>query len=822
MPEQVRIGWRPYVDSGLDVSATAFSNASGITDATQKSAINTLVKDLKRFGLWSKIKAFYPFVGGTAESHKWNLIDPRDLDAAYRLTFSGGWTHNTSGIKGNNTNTIADTKLSLRTVFGATSNSYTLGIYINENPTGMSYRSDIGAADGPFNWSGPQVSPIIGWFNTNTLVYTIHMPSDQWASYSNSSPANVAGLSELKRYKSNYANDFYNGLENGNRRTTINTTNYNPVTSVTIGSQAQSGWVSYSTNRYSSAYIGEALSSLESYLMYITVQKFNTTLNRHVGTGISPINLNTYSTAPALVTTGLKMNLDVASLSVPLEGAYGTNTNSYWGVVTGNYFLNNDIWTDSSGNGNNGTFWSSVANANGDKRSAQYFIEDELNIPELRFRDYNNPGKIFKTGNSADAVLSNYKGSDTSDFTFGGWVKVNSEHSIVILQRGNESLTGGSSLMIYGSLNNKIYVNHNGWVAGAQSSTTMAPNTWYHVYAVWKRQGYTKLYVNGVLQSTVSATSYTSLISSGTGFGMNSMNLSSGMGRSIVGSYQVYDRELSGTEIKQNFDSNKSKYNVVSSEDTDTQAFITAAGITDATQASAVTTLVTSLKTAGIWTKMKAIYPFVGGTAQSHKFNLKDPRDADAAYRLVFNGGWTHTSTGALPNGTTGYADTKLIPSSTLNLNSTHISVYLNTNYSGPGSTDVVDMGVEDASYTNRLFIEPSTNGNVYSINNSNGYSYINTSDSNSLGLYVNNRISSTAINLFKNNIKLINDTARISSGLSVRPLYIGAHNFVGSASYLSSRRQAFASMGDGLTDAEALAFYNAVQAFQTTLGRAV
>ena len=125
MPEQVRIGWRPYVDSGLDVSATAFSNASGITDATQKSAINTLVKDLKRFGLWSKIKAFYPFVGGTAESHKWNLIDPRDLDAAYRLTFSGGWTHNTSGIKGNNTNTIADTKLSLRTVFGAKSNRYT-------------------------------------------------------------------------------------------------------------------------------------------------------------------------------------------------------------------------------------------------------------------------------------------------------------------------------------------------------------------------------------------------------------------------------------------------------------------------------------------------------------------------------------------------------------------------------------------------------------------------------------------------------------------------------------------------------------------------
>ena len=293
------------------------------------------------------------------------------------------------------------------------------------------------------------------------------------------------------------------------------------------------------------------------------------------------------------------------------------------------------------------------------------------------------------------------------------------------------------------------------------------------------------------------------------------------------GDYRVFeviiynsDKSASRFAINENINSYYSIY--TPTVDADAQAFITAASISNSTQQNAVNTLVTSLKTAGVWTKMRALYPFVGGTAESHKFNLKDPRDLDAAYRLVFNGGWTHTSTGAQPNGTTAYADTKLIPSSTLNLNSTHISVYLNTNYSSPGGTDVVDMGVEDASYTNRLFIEPFTGGNVYSINNSNGASFVVTPDSNSLGLYVNNRISSTAINLFKNNIKLINDTARTSSALSVRPLYIGAHNFVGSASYLSSRRQAFASMGDGLTDAEALAFYNAVQTFQTDLGRAV
>lgn len=78
--------------------------------------------------------------------------------------------------------------------------------------------------------------------------------------------------------------------------------------------------------------------------------------------------------------------------------------------------------------------------------------------------------------------------------------------------------------------------------------------------------------------------------------------------------------------------------------DADALAFITAANITDTTQKSAVTQLVTDLKSANIWTKMKAIYPFVGGTASSHRFNLKDPRDLDVAFRLVFNGGWTHSS----------------------------------------------------------------------------------------------------------------------------------------------------------------------------------
>ena len=55
------------------------------------------------------IKVLYPYVGGVAASHKYNFLDPRDLDAAYRITWSGGVTHNANGITGNGVNGTGDT-----------------------------------------------------------------------------------------------------------------------------------------------------------------------------------------------------------------------------------------------------------------------------------------------------------------------------------------------------------------------------------------------------------------------------------------------------------------------------------------------------------------------------------------------------------------------------------------------------------------------------------------------------------------------------------------------------------------------------------------
>jgi hypothetical protein len=252
--------------------------------------------------------------------------------------------------------------------------------------------------------------------------------------------------------------------------------------------------------------------------------------------------------------------------------------------------------------------------------------------------------------------------------------------------------------------------------------------------------------------------------------------------------------------------------------DPDAQAFITAANITDNTQKTAINTLVVNLKGYGIWTKMKAIYPFVGGTATTHKWNLKNPLDTDAAFRLVFSGGWTHSSTGPTPNGVNAYADTFLVPNTILSQNSTHISYYsrINSNLTeieigasnGPNATD------------NKLVLEIRTsNVTYYNINSTT--TYISHADTDSRAFYIGNRTASNVVNGWRNSSKLATGTTA-STTPSTAKVYLGAFNRVGSVVFYSTKQCAFASLGDGLTDTEAANFYTAVQAFNTTLGRQV
>ena len=250
--------------------------------------------------------------------------------------------------------------------------------------------------------------------------------------------------------------------------------------------------------------------------------------------------------------------------------------------------------------------------------------------------------------------------------------------------------------------------------------------------------------------------------------------------------------------------------------DADAQAFITATGISG-TNATAINKLVIDLKAGGVWTKGKAFYPFVGGTsAFTHKFNLKDPRDLNAAYRLVFSGGATFSANGIQFNGTNSYADTFLTPSTALLLNSVHLSYYSRTN----SITGSIHMGVDSTIPDTYLYQIYGALGLASTLNTSAG-NYIDNTVSNSLGLAISSRTTSTNVALYKSGVKLKSDI-KSSATLPVLNIALGARNSSGVISNFDNKQCAFASIGDGLTDAEALALYNAVQLFNTTLSRNV
>lgn len=252
--------------------------------------------------------------------------------------------------------------------------------------------------------------------------------------------------------------------------------------------------------------------------------------------------------------------------------------------------------------------------------------------------------------------------------------------------------------------------------------------------------------------------------------------------------------------------------------DADAQLFITATGISG-TNATATNQLVLDLKAGGVWNKGKAFYPMVGGTATTCKFNLKNPVDSNAAYRLTFFGGGTFSSNGYLPNGTNAYADTFLTPSTLLTNNNTHVSFYSRTNSSGL----YFDIGSGQA--TGQYFdLALNITGSIYADQYNNATGRITTANANSQGFYISSRTTSNVFKLFKNAAQLGTTNVNASSGFAsiTSSFYLSALHEGGGNLYFSNRECAFASIGDGLTDAEALAFYNAVQTFNTTLGRQV
>jgi len=252
---------------------------------------------------------------------------------------------------------------------------------------------------------------------------------------------------------------------------------------------------------------------------------------------------------------------------------------------------------------------------------------------------------------------------------------------------------------------------------------------------------------------------------------------------------------------------------------TRTTAFAAATGITDTTILNALNTFDTGLISNGLDSKMKALYPFVGGTATTHKFNFMDARDLDVAFRLQFFGGGTFSSTGYQPNGTNAYADTFLNASTQLTNNNYHLSHFSRTQKTNENGCDI---GVSSSGNDLGLYQYYNTLGKIY-VCGSYPTQSITASDTNTLGMLIGSRTSQTSAKMFMNNIQK-GTTLTTINGFSLPNgnFFISANDGGSFPNNYSSKECAFSSIGDALTDGEATTFYNLVQAMQTTLSRQV
>ena len=251
--------------------------------------------------------------------------------------------------------------------------------------------------------------------------------------------------------------------------------------------------------------------------------------------------------------------------------------------------------------------------------------------------------------------------------------------------------------------------------------------------------------------------------------------------------------------------------------DANVQLFLNATGITDDTIINSLNTLVVSLKSNGLWSKMLAVYPFVGATADTHKYNLVDAQDTDAAFRITWGSGITHSSDGIQLSGAGG-AITNLDVGTDVDYDDISAGVYIRTD----NRENVWDIGAASSSPANDCLLLTARNNDSngrfatkagglnlhYTVNSTTSQGFYQVTRSGTAADYLNAR----------------NSTVGNPSEVSVDP-YTGTVCFGQAgvpAQGLSTRQYAFGYAGSSLTSDELGDYYTIVQTFQTSLGREV
>lgn len=240
--------------------------------------------------------------------------------------------------------------------------------------------------------------------------------------------------------------------------------------------------------------------------------------------------------------------------------------------------------------------------------------------------------------------------------------------------------------------------------------------------------------------------------------------------------------------------------------DPDADTFLNKVQIEDTSITYAIDNLVKQLKADSLWNKFDALYPMVGGSENSTKWNLKDPRDIDAAFRLSFHGNPVFALTGVLFPTTNDYADTHLYDS-LLAFDNNSISYFSRTENKENG----FDMGCDDGKAPYNIFtIYHEFSGTGYF-----GFNFSSTPPS-TIGFFM---ISATATDVRSYD----NGILKFQKGSPPYPIFTGSPFLIGSCKNVYSvgkRECSFATIGKALNDSDALKFSSIVNEFNHRLKR--
>jgi hypothetical protein len=248
-------------------------------------------------------------------------------------------------------------------------------------------------------------------------------------------------------------------------------------------------------------------------------------------------------------------------------------------------------------------------------------------------------------------------------------------------------------------------------------------------------------------------------------------------------------------------------------------AVVAAGGSVDATMSAATRTLFQSIWSNGLNTNMVAMYPFIGGTSASHVIQAMVP----GTYNLTFNGGWTHNTSGATPNGTNAYANVPFAPSVTggFVLSGGSLGTYCGTDAS-VGCVIGSTAGNGGAFALFPIALNP-TKQMLTTFWNSGVGAYSVTAVDNALGLMSLARSGSTSTIQFYRRGSLVSSQNHNAVALPNVSVYLGANNQIGTPNNYSTYRHQFSYLYAGtLTTSQMTTLNGIIQTYQTSLGRNV